>query len=367
MRLLNRKILITGFALFFLAVSAYAQIPSSSRFTPSHAEYFKQALKNKGSLSAILGTTDRMTRDTRIGLASNHYLREDGLIHEDFFGPLPYGLNFSSFDLSEFAQDSTHASFTNSEVEFVEYLLGNNLSRDAVYYLHASGFAPSDTLHYYKALSLYTAGDLNHAAESFKSVSRGSVYFEPSVFLNAACDAYAGHYDSAKSMLLSYNGAKGELKSYELAALSLLQDDHQAYQVYAKDFTYGNYTLSQGEKIMDKICSERFGSPRRSPWVAAGLSAVVPGLGKIYNGNYGEGAASFLLVGAFAGFAAESWIKNGGGDWRTILFTSIASLLHLSNIYGSYISVGLYNSYLKDAQNQTIVFYIHYPVRNLFR
>lgn len=367
MRPLSCKIHLTGFALFFLVISAYAQIPSSSRFTPSHAEYFKQALKNKGPLTAILGTTDRMTRDTRIGLASNHYLREDGLIHEDFFGPLPYGLTFPSFDLGQFAQDSTHASFTNSEVEFVEYLLGNNFSRDAVYYLHGSGFAPSDTLHYYKALSLYTAGDLNHAAESFKRVPRGSAYFEPSVFLNAACDAYANHYDSAKSLLLSYDGSKKELKSYELAALSLLQDDGQSYQMYARDFTYDNYTLLQGEKMLDKIYGERFGASRRSPWVAAGLSTIVPGLGKIYNGNYGEGAVSFFLVGSFAGFAAESWIRNGGGDWRTILFTSIASLLHLSNIYGSYISVGLYNSYLKDAQNQTIVFYIHYPVRNLFR
>ncbi len=363
MRLFRRKIRLTAFVLFFLSLTARSQ----SRFTPSHAEYFKQALKNRGPVTAVLGTTDRLMRDTRIGLASNHYLREDGKIHEDFFGPLPYGLDFPSFDLGQFSRVSAHTVFNNSEIEFVEYLLGNNFSRDAVYYLHGSGFVPSDTLHYYKALSLYTAGDLHHAAESFKKVSRGSVYFEPSVFLNAACDAYTSQYDSARSLLLSYEGARTELKSYELAALSLLQDDKQGYQTYSKDFTYSNYSLSQGEKMFDQIYSQRFSSPRRNPWVAAGLSTIVPGLGKIYNGNYGEGAVSLLLVGSFAGFAAESWIRNGGGDWRTILFTSIASLLHLSNIYGSYISVGLYNSYLKDAQNQTIVFYIHYPVRNFFR
>ncbi|HCY73782.1 MAG TPA: hypothetical protein DHU75_06795 [Rikenellaceae bacterium] len=63
----------------------------------------------------------------------------------------------------------------------------------------------------------------------------------------------------------------------------------------------------------------------------------------------------------------ESWVKVGAKDWRTILFTTLASLLHISNIYGSYVSVGLYNDYLKNAQNQTIVFNIHVPVRSLFK
>ncbi len=367
MRTFGWKICLTAFLFLFAASSARSQLPSSSRFTPSHTEYFRQALKNKGPLSAVFGTTDRMMRDTRIGLASNHYLRADGMIHEDFFGPLPYGLNFQSFDLSAFDSMEAYLPFQPSEIEFVEYLLGNNLARDAVNYLYGSGFEPSDTLHYYKALSLYTAGDLCHAAESFKKVSRGSVFFEPSVFLNMACDAYTLQYESAKNLLLSYDGPRSELKSYELAALCLLQDDKQGYETYSKDFTYNNYSLSQGENMFDKIYGERFCSSAKNPWIAAGLSAVVPGLGKIYNGNYGEGAASFLLVGSFAGFAAESWIKKGGGDWRTILFTSIASLLHISNIYGSYVSVGLYNSYLKDAQNETIVFYIHVPVRSIFR
>ena len=105
----------------------------------------------------------------------------------------------------------------------------------------------------------------------------------------------------------------------------------------------------------------------RSAWLAAGLSAIVPGLGKMYVGCYGEGAASLLLGASFTGFAVESWVKNGGKDWRTILFTAAASLLHLSNIYGSYISVGIYDNYLKDAQNQTIVFNIHVPVRAFFK
>lgn len=362
---LSRFLFLAAVSLFSCSISAWAQ--SLTHFTPSHSEYFRQALKEKGPLVAVLATTDRLVRDTRIGLASSHYIKRDGLVHEDFFGPLSLDYNYPTFNLEDSSDCLKREGYVTPELDFIEYLLGNNFSRDAVYYLHGSDFAPSDTLDYYKGLSFYTAGAFEQAASSFKNVSASSAYFEPSVFLGAVCDVYNGHYAEAKTFLDSYNGPKKELRSYQAAALSLLQDDADAYLSFSKDFTYANYSLAEGEKLFDKVYRERFENPKKSPWLAAGLSTVVPGLGKFYSGRYGEGAASFLLVGAFGGIAAESWIKNGAGDWRTIVFTAVASLLHLSNIYGSYISVGLYNSYLKDAQNETIVFHIHLPVRSIFR
>ena len=134
------------------------------------------------------------------------------------------------------------------------------------------------------------------------------------------------------------------LKNYELAALSLLRDDKGGYERYSKAFSYNQYALGDGEKVFDRIYKERFVDKGKSAWLAAGLSAIVPGLGKMYVGCYGEGAASLLLGASFTGFAVESWVKNGGKDWRTILFTAAASLLHLSNIYGSYISVVIYDN-----------------------
>ena len=35
--------------------------------------------------------------------------------------------------------------------------------------------------------------------------------------------------------------------------------------------------------------------PSRSPWLAGGLSALVPGLGSVYTGRYSEGALAFFL------------------------------------------------------------------------
>lgn len=358
------KLIVVSSLLLCSSLVAFSQ---NSRFTPSYSEYFTQALKEKGPVTAVLATLDRRVRDTRVGWASCHYFREDGRIHEDFFGPLdvPYHKT-QVFDFSSIQPVEGYRPMSEDE-EFIKYLLGNNLSGDAVWYLHGTAFAPSDTLDYYKGVSLYTAGGLEQASASFEKVDAQSVYYTPSVYFDVVCKSYLKQYDEAAKRLMEYKGPDDELKNYELAALSLLRDDKGGYERYSEAFSYSQYALGEGEKVFDRIYKERFVDKGKSAWLAAGLSAIVPGLGKMYVGCYGEGAASFLLGVSFTGFAVESWVKNGGKDWRTILFTAAASLLHLSNIYGSYISVGIYDNYLKDAQNQTIVFNIHVPVRAFFK
>ena len=362
------KITVKYALLLCLALASGSQAASAqSRFTPSHGEFFRQAWKARGPVTAVLATTDRMVRDTKVGLASSYYIKEDGLVHEDFFGPIVTPYTSTAFDFSGIDPTLNLGKSVSSELGFIDYLLGNNLQTDAVYYLHGAGFSPSDTLDFYRAKALYTAGGLDLAAAAFKKIPAQSRYYEPAVFLGAVCDVYLGNYGSAADLLTGYDGTHVELRSYELAAISLLRNDAKAYKSYAQDFTYSGYAMAEGERTFDRIYHERFEMGSKSPWLAAGLSTLVPGLGKFYTGRYGEGAASFLLTGAFIGFSVESWIKNGGSDWRTILFTTVAALLHISNIYGSYVSVELYNSYLENAQNETIVFHIHVPVRSIFR
>lgn len=341
-----------------------ALLPSA--FTPNYGEFFREAVKEKGLVTASLATLDRRMRDTRLGLAYSPYMAQDGLIHETIHGPQIQLQKQQTFPLSEIKPLGELRSLTQDKA-FIDYLLGNNLSSDAVYYLYGSNFAPSDTLSYYKGKALYTAGALKDAAVNFTAVPKTSGYFEPSVFLGAVCNSYSGEYNAAKLLLNGYDGPQQELKHYELAALSLLEHDGPSYLEHSKHFKRESYAMAPGEKVFDDIYHERFEKKSKSPWLAAGLSTVVPGLGKIYSGAYSEGIAAFLLVGSFTGFAVENALRNGMGDWRSILFTAVASLLHISNIYGSYISVSLYNSALENAQNQSIVFHIHLPVRSFFK
>lgn len=253
------------------------------------------------------------------------------------------------------------------DLEFIDYLIGNNYSTDAVAYLTGRDYAPSDTLDFLKGLSFYTAKKLDLAADSFLKVPEGSPYYSQSLLFGAVSDAYLGNYSRGLELVKAYGGPETELKQYEIAAFSLLLDDAQGYGEAAQHFTFADYSLAEGEKTFGKIYDSRFGQKQKCPALAAAMSAVIPGAGKFYSGRKDEGIVSFLTVGIFAGLTAECWIKKGPTDWRTIVFGTLGSLFYIGNIYGSYVSVGIYNDNLRDAQTQAIVFNIHVPVRSLYR
>ena len=249
------------------------------------------------------------------------------------------------------------------DMGFIDYLIGNNLTRDALSWIEGSNYAPSDTLDYLKGLTLYTANKLDLAAQSLSKIPAASPFYEKSLYLGAVSQAYLGNY--GEGLRLIDSAADSELKQYELAAFNLLLDDKSAYELAAKNFTYEDYSLADGERMFGKIYEDRFGGKHKSPALAGAMSAVVPGAGKWYAGRKDEAIVSFLTVGVFAGLTAECWVKKGPKDWRTIVFGTLGSLFYIGNIYGSYVSVGIYNDNLRNAQNNTLVFNLHVPIRSL--
>jgi hypothetical protein len=75
--------------------------------------------------------------------------------------------------------------------------------------------------------------------------------------------------------------------------------------------------------------------PRKSPALAAGLSALVPGLGRVYVGRWQDGIFSFLLVGLASGLAAQGFHEDGTSSVRGWILGSTAALLYAGNVYGS--------------------------------
>lgn len=255
------------------------------------------------------------------------------------------------------------AQTITQDLPFIDYLIGNNLTRDAIAWLDGSNYAPSDTLDFMKGLTLYTANKLDLATQNFAKVPQGSPYYEKSLMFGAVSHAYLKNY--AEGLKLIQESPDSELKQYELAAFYLLLNDKAGYEQAATNFTYQDYSLADGEKMFGKIYESRFLEKQKSPALAGLMSAVIPGAGKWYAGRKDEAIASFATVGIFAGLTAECWIKKGPKDWRTIVFGTLGSLFYIGNIYGSYVSVGIYNDNLRDAQTNAIVFNLHVPVRNL--
>jgi hypothetical protein len=75
--------------------------------------------------------------------------------------------------------------------------------------------------------------------------------------------------------------------------------------------------------------------PRKSPVLAAALSMVVPGLGRVYIGRWPDGLMSFLLIGTTAFLAGQGFYAEGEGSVRGWILGGIAGLLYAGNVYGS--------------------------------
>jgi TM2 domain-containing membrane protein YozV len=88
---------------------------------------------------------------------------------------------------------------------------------------------------------------------------------------------------------------------------------------------------------------------RKSPLAAALLSAVLPGSGKIYAGEYGDGIHSLVFIGLIGTLAGLSFHADGVGSVRGWIYASVGGLLHAGNIYGSISSARRYNRLREEA------------------
>lgn len=194
---------------------------------------------------------------------------------------------------------ATPSLFASPDLGFFSYALGSKLYEDAAALLFTPGvFAPSDTLQYLRGVTAYDIHDFSLAADCFAAIPEGSPYAV-----------------KAKSFLDVWNSTP-EIPNYK----------------------------------------------PKSPLLAGAMSAVIPGSGKIYAGDIYSGVSTLLIVGALGGMAAESWIKLGGRDWRTIALSSVFGLFYIGNIYGSALSVSVIRNTYQDAEKATLLFDLRIPL-----
>ncbi len=90
---------------------------------------------------------------------------------------------------------------------------------------------------------------------------------------------------------------------------------------------------------------------KKSPNWAAGLSVVLPGLGKIYTEEYTDGVTAFIVNAlctylAYDNFKAKHYTRG----W---IFTGLSALFYGGNIYGSIASAHIFNAKLSlDLNNE---------------
>jgi TM2 domain-containing membrane protein YozV len=105
--------------------------------------------------------------------------------------------------------------------------------------------------------------------------------------------------------------------------------------------------------------------PQKSAFVSGLLSAVVPGLGKMYVGQKKEGITAFLTVVPLGLLVFENVYKTGWNKPQTIVVSGLFSIFYIGNIFGSIYSSKAYYQNQNEKFNNEIFSNLYFPLRRV--
>lgn len=260
----------------------------------------------------------------------------------------------------------------NTRVNYIKHLLAVKEYRNAGYVtlktlVHATAPGNTDTLNHLAGLAFYGKGAYDSASIFFDKV-RGEVPLkEIASVYRGLCLAESGKLQSGKAVLQTPVYSTDSLRQLgllELAGIALLSDNRPGFDSLEK--VMRTDTLFANEKnslITQSVLLRKH--KKRSVLLGGVLSAVVPGLGKVYAGNKGQGLSAFLTCATFGAIAAENIARSGFKSPQSVIFSSLFGFFYLGNIYGSMLSVKLEKQHFEKVHYNEVRITMHMPLARL--
>ena len=171
------------------------------------------------------------------------------------------------------------------------------------------------------------------------------------------------------SKLLLADAAHDKLKLFLKSNAALAEQDKIQLELTSELF---NHHWKSAKMLQTKLDSLHFVSNEdykniieegmnlkyKSPALALGLSAIIPGSGKFYTKDWKDGLISLIGVSASAFQSYRGFSKYGTSSGRGWIYGGLALGLYGGNLYGSHKAAKRYNSKLNED--------IHKKVKDLF-
>ncbi len=200
----------------------------------------------------------------------------------------------------------------------------------------------SDTLQFKIGEAFFEMGQYNFASEEFYKLfsSKEFGYISKISFLKT--QFAAEKYDSLQ--IFQFPDEEQEVLNYQLKfvnlSLMITEENLPGYEKYFQPFS------DREKSVLLDFYEEKKSLPYKSPLKAAVFSAIIPGAGKIYTGDYGDGITAFLATGLFAFLAYDNF--KAEHNFRAWLFTGLGAFFYCGNVYGSAASAQIHNAKVKN-------------------
>lgn len=260
-----------------------------------------------------------------------------------------------------------------NELPFIEHLIQKGYFTEVVHLINNDTInynqSHRDSLFYYNGWAHYSLKNLEPSTFSFRQVGNTSAFYLKSRFFAGYNQIFLGKYDESQKTIGQLDTRDERISSlvnFELGGIDMLQGDWMKGELKLQNVNQNMAALNNQVLALMKICKEQEFHRSKSPFLAGLMSCLLPGSGKIYAGKTGQGIASLITTTGLGLITWENYHKLGFNQVKTILFGSIFAVTYISNIYGSVISVKIFENEYKDVLHNQILFQLHIPLRNFF-
>lgn len=249
---------------------------------------------------------------------------------------------FTSFSLSQEIDSLSNDIHSSANTKlFADYLFcQKDYLRSSLEYQKYLNSVYNDTVEFKIALSYQRISDYSTALEKFKAITGKSTFYDASKFEFFKTEFLTEDYQAL------YSGS------------NKLKDNNYSYYRNLKQLVYASYLFS-GEHLTDTSSLKYFftgddlskmedfyswknNPPYKNSLIAAIMSAVIPGSGKIYAGQLEDGLTAFVVNGLFGYLAYSSFSHDH--TFRGWLFSGLGAFFYAGNIYGSAAAAQIYNA-----------------------
>lgn len=185
------------------------------------------------------------------------------------------------------------------------------------------------------------------AGKTDKAITRTTKFF-PSA--ESMPEKFAGEYSKLLINNKQYRACKdfintntqlpAEDKKFFLATSQMFRADWQQANNTLKADS-GNYTPSYDRLL--QLSNKAMNMQYKKPWLSIGLSAIIPGMGKVYSGYWKDGLVSLLFVGLSGWQAYRGFDQNGVKSAYGWIYGGISLGFYLGNLFGSGKAANKYN------------------------
>ncbi|MEO8232165.1 MAG: hypothetical protein ABI638_07765 [Ignavibacteriota bacterium] len=211
-----------------------------------------------------------------------------------------------------------------------------------------------DSVQFKVAIGYSLMNDQTNALSKFGLIKKTSVFYDASKIQKLKSQFLINidsiFYQSA-DLLINSNSIYSN-NAYKLKNTSLLFFDKN---LRSKE----NFLIPFGDDEKNKLSvfyNLKNNPPYKSETLAGIFSAIIPGSGKIYTENYGDGITAFLLTGLFTYLAYTNFEHDH--PTRAWIFTALGSGFYAGNVYGSIASAQIFNAKVNFDFNEGVKLFL---------